>query len=156
MTSADAGDVRSDPARPSGAAAGEGPGGEEAGEVDELLAAVDAVEAAVRASDQRRAAMLARAADIRRLRGLGASYRDIVVQARRPLLVALLRDDLDAMTEVSARLRRTEALVLHREGMTMDRIAEQFGVTRQRVSELLRSRARPGPNRTDPAVSRTP
>ena len=32
----------------------------------------------------------------------------------------------------------TEARVLHGEGMTMDQIAKLFGVTRQRVSALLR------------------
>jgi predicted transcriptional regulator len=35
-------------------------------------------------------------------------------------------------------VRRTEARTLHREGLTMDQIAQLFGVTRQRVSALLR------------------
>jgi transposase len=36
------------------------------------------------------------------------------------------------------RVRRTEARALHGEGMTMDEIAKLFGVTRQRISALLR------------------
>ena len=39
-----------------------------------------------------------------------------------------------------ARVRRTEALALHNEGMTMERIAERFGVTRSaRIGALARS-----------------
>jgi DNA-binding transcriptional regulator LsrR (DeoR family) len=35
-------------------------------------------------------------------------------------------------------VRRAEARALYAEGLTMDQIAERFGVTRQRVSALLR------------------
>lgn len=37
-------------------------------------------------------------------------------------------------------MRRTEARALHHEGVTMDKIARLFGVTRQGVSGLLRDR----------------
>jgi transcriptional regulator len=37
---------------------------------------------------------------------------------------------------------RTEPRALHHEGMTMDEIARQFGVTRQRVSALRDAAAR--------------
>ena len=40
----------------------------------------------------------------------------------------------------ACRLRRAQAAALHDEGLTMDRIAELFGVTRQRISQILRSR----------------
>ena len=35
-------------------------------------------------------------------------------------------------------MRRAEAHALYAEGLTMDQIAERFGVTLQRVSALLR------------------
>jgi predicted transcriptional regulator len=38
----------------------------------------------------------------------------------------------------SSRFRRHQAQVLRSEGMPMDRVAELFGVTRQRVSQLLK------------------
>ena len=41
--------------------------------------------------------------------------------------------------KATSRYRRAEAQVLHRTGSTMERIAELFGVTRQRVSHLLRA-----------------
>jgi len=53
--------------------------------------------------------------------------------------VELTRDNLATLVEAGSRLRRAEAHALHAEGMTMEQIAELFGVTRQRVSALLRS-----------------
>ena len=44
----------------------------------------------------------------------------------------------EALAEFGARVRRAEAVALYGEGMTMEEIAEKFGVTRQRVSALLR------------------
>ena len=59
-------------------------------------------------------------------------------QETSPLIVRLLTESDQALGACGARVRRAEALLLHEEGMTMDRIAEKFGVTRQRVSGLLR------------------
>ncbi len=79
-----------------------------------------------------------RIAEIRRQRSAGRSYREIVEGAKGDLSVQLITEATQALDEVGARVRRTEALALHREGMTMEEIAEKFGVTRQRVSALLR------------------
>ena len=51
----------------------------------------------------------------------------------------LLTESIGALAATGARVRRTEALALHDEGMTMESIAAKFGVTRQRVSGLLRA-----------------
>ena len=83
--------------------------------------------------------MQKRIAQIRREREAGRSYREIGDGESSPLVVQLLTESGQALAETGARVRRTEALALHEEGMTMDRIAEKFGVTRQRVSGLLRS-----------------
>jgi DNA-binding transcriptional regulator LsrR (DeoR family) len=52
--------------------------------------------------------------------------------------VQLITESSKALDTCGASLRRAEAQALHDEGMTMDQIAEHFGVSRQRVSALLR------------------
>ena len=68
----------------------------------------------------------------------GRPIREIVPDERAPLIVQLLTESSDALDEYGSRVRRTEARVLHEEGLTMDQIATLFGVTRQCVSALLR------------------
>jgi DNA-directed RNA polymerase specialized sigma24 family protein len=79
-----------------------------------------------------------RIAEIQDQHSDGLSYTEIVEAARPPLLVQLVTETKETLDGCGARVRRTEALVLHEQGMTMERIAERFGVTRQRVSALLR------------------
>ena len=103
---------------------------------------LEALEGLVRALSNNRArieATLARAERIREQREAGLSYREIESGQERPLIVELTRDNLAALVEAGSRLRRAEARALHAEGMTMEQIAELFGVSRQRVSALLRS-----------------
>jgi DNA-binding GntR family transcriptional regulator len=68
----------------------------------------------------------------------GKPYRDILEQTGRPLIVELLTTNLNTIERVEHQLRTTEAQALHAEGLTTDRIAELFGVSRQRLSALLR------------------
>jgi DNA-binding transcriptional regulator LsrR (DeoR family) len=70
------------------------------------------------------------------------SYTQIVELARSPLLVQLITESRQTLDGCGARVRRAEALALHEEGMTMEQIAGRFGVTRQRVSALLREARR--------------
>src|ERR1700752_2580758 len=86
-----------------------------------------------------------RIAEIQRGRSDGLSYSEIVDAARSPLLVQLITESTQALDGFGARVRRAEALALHEEGMTMEEIAERFGVTRQRVSALLRGSRRDSP-----------
>ena len=83
-----------------------------------------------------------RIAEIQRGRSDGLSYTEIVDAARSPLLVQLITESTQALDGYGARVRRAEASALHAEGMTMEEIAERFGVTRQRVSALLREARR--------------
>jgi hypothetical protein len=68
----------------------------------------------------------------------GQPLREFVPKEQTPLLVQLLTQSAQALDRVGSHVRITEARVLHHEGMTMDQIAALFGVSRQRVSVLLR------------------
>jgi hypothetical protein len=105
---------------------------------DPFLRALDDLERFLDDEVARHRSIKQRMRQIRRLRALGKPYADIVPAEERPLIVQLLTESRLACDDVGARVRRTEAQVLHAEGFTMDRIAELFGVTRQRVSGLLR------------------
>jgi DNA-directed RNA polymerase specialized sigma subunit len=96
------------------------------------------LERALDANARRMARIKRRIAEIRRQRSAGRSYREIVETTKGDLSVRLITETTEALEEVGARVRRTEALALYREGMTMEEIAEKFGVTRQRISALLR------------------
>jgi predicted transcriptional regulator len=105
---------------------------------DPVLDAMRGLAAASRESIDRLQRVIERADEVERLRRAGTSWSEIVSSREGPLIVELLRDAQEALTEAGARLRREEAQALHNEGITMDQIAEAFGVTRQRISALLR------------------
>ncbi len=83
--------------------------------------------------------ILARAEHIRDQRAAGLAYREIVPAEQRPLIVELLSAIQTDLSDAGSRWRRAEARALHCEGLSMDGIAALFGVSRQRVSSLLRS-----------------
>jgi hypothetical protein len=96
------------------------------------------LERALDANARRMAQIKRRIAEIRRQRSAGRSYREIVEAAKGDLSVQLITEATQALDEFGARVRRTEAVALYNEGMTMEEIAKKFGVTRQRVSGILR------------------
>jgi hypothetical protein len=73
----------------------------------------------------------------------GRPYAELVAPEPRPLLVERLAEVLEELSVASAAFRRSEARVLHEQGLSQETIASFFGVTRQRVSALLRPPARP-------------
>ena len=75
---------------------------------------------------------------IRQQRGEGRSYAEIVEAEESPLIVQLVTESATALDTFGVRLRRLEALALYNDGLTMEQIAVLFGVTRQRVSALLK------------------
>lgn len=104
---------------------------------DSFLRALSDLDEALDANVVRTQQIKQRIARIREERAEGKSYREIVEAEPLPLIVRLLTESSQTLDEAGARVRRTKALALHDEGMTMDRIAVKFGVTRQRVSGLL-------------------
>ena len=107
-------------------------------QTDDVLEALDALLVVLRDSTKRNQDATRRAQTIRRLRSHGRPYRDILGRVERGLILQVTRENLDGLLQASSRLRRAEARALHAEGMTMEEIAALFGVTRQRVSFLLR------------------
>ena len=105
---------------------------------DEFLEALTTLESTL-ADNQKRATLIKkRIAQLRRFRSRGASYAEIVSSRDGPLIVQLLTESSKALDTSGANVRRAEAHALYEEGLTMEQIAERFGVTRQRVSTLLR------------------
>lgn len=105
---------------------------------DAFLQALTALEEVIDENDRRAKLIRKRMARIRRAREQGLPYSDTVSNEDGPLIVHLLTQSATALDSCGASVRRAEAQALYHEGMTMEQIAERFGVTRQRVSALLR------------------
>jgi hypothetical protein len=115
---------------------------------DEVLLALQEAMAALRHSSGRNQLALVQAEAMARQRAEGRSWRDIVQDEDGPLVVELMSESLGALIDAGARLRRAKARALYRDGVTMEAIAELFGVTRQRVSHLIHSEDEATPPRT--------
>ena len=80
-----------------------------------------------------------RAVELQHQRRSGRTWQDIVTNESRPLVVELISEVMASLATAGGRWRREEALALHAEGLSINRIAAQFGVTRQRISALIKS-----------------
>jgi hypothetical protein len=105
---------------------------------DEFLDALTTLEQILEDQARRSRLIKKRIGQIRRGRAQGASYTELVSNHDNPLIVQLLTESSFALDTGGAGVRRAEARALYAEGLTMEQIAERFGVTRQRVSALLR------------------
>lgn len=105
---------------------------------DAFLRALEALEAVIAENNSRATLITRRMARIRKAHARGLQYSEMVSNEDGPLIVQLLTESSTALDTCGANVRRAEAQALYAEGMTMDQIAERFGVTRQRVSALLR------------------
>jgi hypothetical protein len=107
-------------------------------EGDPVLDALAQLQVVIVENTARNDTALLRIERIRQLRAAGRTYREIVLTEDAPLVIELATANVQALMEAGCRLRRTEACALHDEGFTMEQIAALFGVTRQRISEVLR------------------
>jgi DNA-directed RNA polymerase specialized sigma24 family protein len=105
---------------------------------DEFLEALTVLEDVLADNGRRASLIKKRIAQLRRLRARDVPYAELVGNEHGPLIVHLLTESSAALDTAGANVRRAEAEALYAEGMTMEEIAEIFGVTRQRVSALLR------------------
>lgn len=103
-----------------------------------LIQALDAVCGTVKEVASRNEEILHRASDLQQGSKEGGDLRHLVASADGGLLVNLMKENLEALAEASSRLRRAQVLALYEEGSTTEEIARIFGVTRQRISTVLR------------------
>ncbi len=68
----------------------------------------------------------------------GGAVTDAATSEPAPRIVEMLSLNMAALETRGADFRAAQARSLHEEGMTMDVIGELFGVSRQRISALLR------------------
>lgn len=106
-----------------------------------LIAALAAIESAAGANAERSLEIQARARSLRSSLDDGESLVDLVREEPRPSTVELLSTNMATLETAGAQLRAAKALALRAEGLTIEAIAELFGVTRQRISALLRQKA---------------
>ena len=71
-------------------------------------------------------------------RRAGHPWLDLVTEEARPLVVESISTVLGDLATAGHAWRREEAAALQREHVSINRIAALFGVTRQRISALLR------------------
>lgn len=107
-------------------------------DLHEFMEALDELDRALEESIDLARHMKQRIAELQRAQSEGRPLREIVPREETPLIVQLLTENTNVLHSSGTRVRRTEARALHGEGMTMDEIAKLFGVSRQRVSALLR------------------
>ncbi len=74
-------------------------------------------------------------------RRAGHSWLEIVSAESRPLVVERVSTVLSALAGAGSAWRRAQARALQEERVSINRIATLFGVTRQRISALLREAA---------------
>ena len=80
----------------------------------------------------------ARAESLIRRRQDGAAWLEVVTNEARPLIVERISTVLATLSAAGHRWRREQATALQAEQISINRIAALFGVTRQRISALLR------------------
>jgi hypothetical protein len=82
-----------------------------------------------------------RARTLLRARRSGQPWLAIVTEESRPLVVEQISAVMAALATAGGAWRREQAHALQSEQVSINRIAALFGVTRQRISALLRERA---------------
>jgi hypothetical protein len=105
---------------------------------DEVLKALDELEAALRENAESERLLAQRIADVRAARQSGQEWKAILGDEDDPGTVQLVSAILRRQSEASGYLRRSLVVALRAEGQSIPSIAHLFGVTHQRVSNLLR------------------
>jgi hypothetical protein len=105
---------------------------------DEVLHALGELEAALLENAEQERLLAKRIAEVRLSREKGASWKTILADEDEPGTVQLVSTILRRQSEASGYLRRSLVVALRAEGQSIPSIAHLFGVTHQRVSNLLR------------------
>jgi hypothetical protein len=84
-----------------------------------------------------------RALELQDQRREGRTWYDIVSGEDRPLIVEQISSAMASLSTAGGQWRREQAAALSAENVSINRIAALYGVTRQRVSALLRDHGAP-------------
>jgi transcriptional regulator len=105
-----------------------------------LVAALHEMERAAADNIERSREIQRRAHLLRRRLEAGGSLVELVRAEAPPRTVELVSSNMTTLETAGAELRAAQALALRAEGLTIESIADLFGVSRQRISALLRQR----------------
>jgi hypothetical protein len=105
---------------------------------DEVLKALDELESVLRENAESERLLAQRIAEVRLARQNGREWKGILGDEDDPGTVQLVSTILRRQSEASGYLRRELVVALRAEGQSIPSIANLFGVTHQRVSNLLR------------------
>jgi hypothetical protein len=111
---------------------------------DEVLDALGELEAVLRENAETERVLFQRIAEVRLARENGQQWKSILADEDEPGTVQLVSTILRRQSEASGYLRRSLVVALRAEGQSIPSIANLFGVTHQRVSNLLRRVAQGG------------
>ena len=101
--------------------------------LEDLVTELDACIAELEHARARSSSLLAK-------RRSGRPWLEIVTSEARPLVVESISTVLGSLATAGHAWRREQASALQAEDVSINRIAALFGVTRQRISALLRER----------------
>lgn len=105
---------------------------------DDVLNALDELESVLRENAESERLLSKRIAEVRLARQNGREWKAILGDEDEPGTVQLVSTILRRQSEASGHLRRSLVVALRAEGQSIPSIAHLFGVTHQRVSNLLR------------------
>jgi len=105
---------------------------------DDVLKALDELETVLRDNAESERLLSKRIAEVRLARQNGREWKAILGDEDEPGTVQLVSTILRRQSEASGYLRRSLVVALRAEGQSIPSIAHLFGVTHQRVSNLLR------------------
>jgi hypothetical protein len=113
-------------------------------ETDEVLKALGELELVLRENAEQERLLFQRVGALRLARESGKEWRTILADEEEPGTVQMVSTVLRRQSEASGYLRRSLVVALRAEGQSIPSIAHLFGVTHQRVSNLLRRVAQGG------------
>lgn len=107
---------------------------------DDVLGALEDVTQAAVVTREATFELEQKAERMKQQRRSGMRWRDILSAEERPRLPERLSAVLRLLSDKGVLFRRALARAMHAEGMSTEQIAREFGVSRQRISNLIRGR----------------
>ncbi len=108
---------------------------------ERLLAALEELDRMISDNVARSREIQRRVRHIERRIRSGRSLAETVQAESEPRTMEMITTNIDVLQGIGAQLRTAQAQALREEGLTISAIADLFGVTRQRVSALLRQKS---------------